>query len=134
MNRLIARLACWSLVLMLLALTGCTLTEKKWNQQVKAGKQFLEAKDYARAILSFQNAVQLKPQDGETYFQLAVAHMQAGDPTASIAHLRKALEIDPNHAEASLRLAEVMTSAGERSVVEEAEQRLKNLLSANPGN
>jgi tetratricopeptide (TPR) repeat protein len=125
---------CCAAGLAVLALTGCTSAEEKWAQQLAAGRQFSESKDYARAILSFRNAVQLKPDHPQAYYEMALANMKAGDAAASVSHLRKVLEIDPKHEGASLRLAEVMAGTDERSVVEDAEQRLKAILSASPAN
>ena len=43
---------------------------------LKRGKERMDAKDYPRAMLEFQNAIQAMPKDPEPYYQLALASLK----------------------------------------------------------
>lgn len=97
------------------------------------GKRLLE-KDPARAILQFRNALQATPGDPDVYYELGVAYLAAGDIRQGVAALRKALELNPKHAAAQLRLAELMTRTNDPEVLKDARQRLEALLQDSPKN
>jgi Tfp pilus assembly protein PilF len=98
------------------------------------GKKLLAKKDPARAILQFRNAAQVMPKDPEAYYQLGVANLAAGNLQQGVANLRKALELNPKHAEAQLRLAELMASTDDPEILKEARQRLETLVQESPQN
>src|SRR5690349_12104663 len=64
------------LILVLLSFCGCNQSpEAKSAKFLSRGKQLLEKKDPARAILEFQNALKATPKNAEVYFQLARAYL-----------------------------------------------------------
>jgi tetratricopeptide (TPR) repeat protein len=99
-----------------------------------AGKKLLEKKDPARAILQFRNAVQATPRNPEAYYQLGIASLAVGDVRQGVVALRKTLDLNPKHAGARLRLAELMTYATDPEVLKEARQRLEALVQDSPQN
>jgi tetratricopeptide (TPR) repeat protein len=119
-------------VVLAIALTGCKSAEERWAHHMAAGREQIAQKDYKRAVLSFQNAVKAKPHDADSYYELAMAQVGAGDGAAGVASLRKVLELDPKHTNATLRLAELMISTADRARLEKAEQQLRNLVAAKP--
>jgi cytochrome c-type biogenesis protein CcmH/NrfG len=96
-----------------------------------ASKQFLEKKDFSRAILAFKNAVQAMPNDAEPYYQLGVAALLAGDLRTGVVALRKAIDLNPKHANAQLKFAELMAH-GNDTVIREAESRIQELRRTAP--
>jgi len=89
------------IILGIMAFTGCARSpQEKAAGFMKSGKSHLEQKDYARAILQFQNAAQALPADAEPYYQLALANSATGDTRSMIANLRKATELNPKHSAA----------------------------------
>jgi len=126
----------WALIplaWMALAFTGCVRSpEAKSARFMDAGKKFLQKKDAARAILQFKGAAQVTPRNPEIYYQLGLAYLAAGDIGRGVANLRKALELNPKHAAAQLRLAQLMTHAPDAAVVKDAQQRLQSLLQNSP--
>ena len=127
----------WVAGLLALALVsaGCNRSpEARSAKYMAEGKRLLEKKDPARAILQFRNAAQATPKDPEVYYQLALATLAAGDFRTGVATLRKALDLDPKHAGARLKLAELMSYADDPGVLKDAQQRLQGLVEEAPEN
>src|SRR5690348_15087471 len=98
-------------VALLAALTGCAFSpQSREARAMKRGTEFLQKKDYSRAQLEFRTAVQVMPKDAEPYYMLAAAYMGSGSRVAAIAALRKAIELNPHHAGAQLKMAELMAA------------------------
>jgi tetratricopeptide (TPR) repeat protein len=129
----VAWLAC--LLALALACGACDRSpEARSAKFMAAGKRLLEKKDPARAILQFRNAVQATPTNPEAYYQLGLASLAAGDLRQGVIALRKTLELNPKHAGARLRLAELMTYASDPEVLKDARQRLESLIQDSPEN
>jgi tetratricopeptide (TPR) repeat protein len=97
-----------------------------------AGKRFLERKNPARAIVEFKNAAQIAPQSAEPEYQLGLAYLQTGNFRTGVAHLMKATELDPKHAGAQLKLAQLMATSRNKEVLEEAAKRAKQAFALSP--
>jgi len=91
-------------------------------------------KDYARAALQFQNAIQVMPRDAEAQYQLGLAELAAGQIMSAVNTLRKATELNPGHAGAQVKLAEIMALSGIKEVVREGQHRVQDVLRNSPGN
>ncbi len=132
-SRRVKRLAV--LVAVALMSVSCARSpEAKSAKFMAEGKKLLEKKDPARAILQFRNAAQATPIDPEVYYQLGLASFAAGDLTQGVAALRKALELNPKHVGAQLRLAELMTNINDPKYLKDAQDSLKALLQDVPQN
>ncbi len=118
----------------LLINTGCTRTpEERYARAIEKGKKLLAAKDYTRATVEFQNAVQAKPKNPEPLVLLGESYLsQLLLPTA-ISYFRKATELDPNYAPAQLRMADLMLRTHNDQLSKEAESRIQKVLTGNPG-
>lgn len=124
------RLGILTLILTLSAVmfSGCARSpEAKRDKHLAAGKQFLEKKNYNRAILEFQNAAQAMPNDAESHYELGLALARSGDIQHGYAYLKRAVELDPKHREAQVTLAQLMASARDTQVVLEGQSELKKL-------
>lgn len=122
-------------VLAALACSGCMRSpEAKSAKFIEEGKKLLAKNDPARAALEFRNAVQATPSNAEAYYLLGQAYLAAGDLRTGVASLRKALELNPKHNGAQLRLAGLMTGTGDSAVLTDAQQRLQGLLKDAPEN
>ena len=93
----------------------------------------MEKKDYSRAILEFSNARQAMPRDAEPYYQIALASLALLDVRTALEGLKKTLDLNPNHAGAQLKMAQLLASASDNKFVAEAETRLKELMTGSPG-
>src|ERR1022692_4615951 len=122
-----------ALLLVLLALAGCMRSpEAKSARYMEAGKKLLQKNDAPRAILQFRSAAQVTPRNPEIYYQLGIAYLAAGDLRNGVDCLRKTLELNPKHAAAQLRLAQLMASTSDPKWLKDAQQRLQALLQDTP--
>src|SRR5258708_16267194 len=125
-----------SLLVALLLMSACMRSpESRAAQFLANGKGLMDRKDYARATLQFKNAVRLLPKDAEAEYQLGLAYLADRRLTDGIAALTKATALDPKHAGAQVKIAELVAFSGDPSVVREGEKRAQGVLagtSANP--
>ena len=116
-------------------LQGCARSpEVKEARYLESGKRQLAKKDFQRAILQFQNAAKVMPKDAEPHYQMALGYLGVANFQAAVAHLRKATELNPKHAAAQVRLAEMMAMSGNKELAQEAQSRLEQVLQATPDN
>jgi tetratricopeptide (TPR) repeat protein len=131
-----AALAC-SLIGVCLLFSGCS-PEAKEARYLKSGKTMMERKDYSRAVIQFRNAIQAKPKDAEPYYQLAMAYLALRDPKLAYANLQKAVDLNPKHQQAQLKLAEILGASGiatrNKDRLEQAQQKLQSLLDGGESN
>jgi len=126
------RILGWGAILILTVFCGCARSpEARRDKYLAAGKALVQKKDYSRAILAFHNAAQAMPKDAEPYYQMGLAALHAGDVRTGALSLRKAVELNPKHSEAQLKLAELMAQ-GNEALVREAESRLLELRNVAP--
>jgi tetratricopeptide (TPR) repeat protein len=112
-----------------LILVGCAGSpQARRDRYLARGKQFLEKDDPARALLELKNAAGVSPNDAEVYYEMGVAYQKAEDLRSAVLSFQKALAIDPKHAAAQLRLAEMMAAANDRSIIQQARTRLEKIL------
>src|SRR5215469_575409 len=108
---------------------GCsTSPQARRDKCLSRGKQFMEKKDYTRALLEFRNAAKATPNDAEVYYQLGLAYWDAHDPRASYAAFRKALSLNPKRADAQLKVAQIQAATNDSELLRDAEKRLNHLL------
>ena len=111
-----------------LSVAGCKSPEAKSLKHLEIGKELLRKNDLKRAVIEFRSAAQATPKDPEVFYQLGVAYLASGDPQKGVAAIRKAIELNPKHSGARLRLAELMASTHNPDVLKDAQQRLRALL------
>ena len=129
------RLATLLVVWLALSFTGCMQSPQvKSAKAVEAGKKLLQKNDPSRAILQFRNAIQATPKNAEAFYQLSLGYWAVGDVRMAIGSLRKALELNPKHVEAQLRMAQIMSIASDPALVKDAQQRLAKMLEEAPDN
>ena len=97
------------------------------------GKRKLAARDYVRASLEFRNAVKIAPKDAEPLYQLALVHESKREFASEAGALIEATKLNPRHVAAQLKLAELMTTSKDASILDEAEQRVITVLRDEPG-
>src|ERR1019366_7337557 len=135
MKRLARRLLIAFLPMLILGLSSCTLSpEARRDRYLASGKKLVEKKDYRRAVLEFKNALKAKPRYAEIYYQLGLADIGANDVREAALCFQKAIELNPKHVGAQLGLAQLLASATNPKLLEEANKRLVSLLSDNPDN
>ncbi len=127
------RTALVSLLVGLFLLFGGCSREAREARYLASGKKMMETNDYPRAIIQFINAVKVMPNDAEAHFQLALAYFANRNYQAGNASLRKVLSLNPKHAGALLKLAELKAAAPAgkpefKHYLEESQKTVQDLL------
>lgn len=122
-----------ALLVSLTALTGCNRSPKAQEAKfLKRAASFVAAKDYARATLELKNASRVMPNDAEPYYRQGLLELQTKNPLQALAYFKKALDLDPNHPGAKLKMAELLALSSHKEDVQEAAQRLTDFLQQSP--
>jgi tetratricopeptide (TPR) repeat protein len=115
--------------------SGCnTSPQAKEANSLRRGKELRDKKDFTRALIEFKNAASAMPKDAEPQYQMGLTYLEAGSPASGVGALRKAIALNPKHQQAQLKLAELMTTSGNKDLLEQAASRLETILSATPDN
>jgi tetratricopeptide (TPR) repeat protein len=117
----------------LAGLTGCNRSpEAREAQFLKRAEALSAAKDYNRAALELKNASKAMPKDPEPNYRLGLLELSVNHPMEALMEFRKALQLNPNHAGAKLKMAELMSLSRKKEDVEEAARRLTEFVKASP--
>ena len=126
-------LMAWGVCLLVVLVSSCARSpEARSARYIEAGKKLLQNHDPSRAILELRNAVRTTPNNAEAFYQLGLAYFAAGDLRLGVATLRKALELNPKHGGAQLRMAQLMAMASDQEMVKDAQKRLEQMLQDAP--
>jgi tetratricopeptide (TPR) repeat protein len=93
------------------------------------GRRLYDKRDYARAIIELKNAVDIANGDPEPYYWLGMSYMSSGNIPLAIDSFRTAADLDPKHAGAQLRMAELLTLSDDPELLDDAKKRLQIVLS-----
>jgi tetratricopeptide (TPR) repeat protein len=123
------RLAWLAPLVLLWICSACSQSaaEKK-ARFMDAGRRLYEKKDYARAVLEWKNAEAVAKGDPEPDYWLGMAYFKVGNLPLAVESFRKASAIDPKHAAAQLRLAELLTLSNDPTLLNDAMTRLTSIL------
>ncbi len=122
-----------SLAVGILILSGCSQSPQvKEARYLEKGKKEFQKKNYAIALLHFKSAMQAQPRDAEPYYQLGLTYLASNDLNTAGSYFKKATELNPKHTGAQLKLAELMSTARSKELVEEAQKRSQDVLTLLP--
>ena len=106
--------------------------QQSYAGMMEGGRRYLDSKDYVKAIIQFKNAVRAEPRNAEGYYRLGLACVATGNMLEAVPALVKAAEIDPKHAGAQLKLAELLAGSSDKNLLEESRKRVQAILSVKP--
>ncbi len=92
------------------------------------GTALLVGKKSSEAELAFDRALELNPNSAVEETNDAAAHQQAGDIDGTIAHLERAVAIDPLHLSAVSQLINLYRQQGNTSKADELSERVAALM------
>ncbi len=118
----------------LLTSTGCRSRTEKEAAFLRNGKEYRNKRDFARALLQFKNAAAAMPRDAEPLYQMGMTYLSMRDVRDAAAYLRKATELNPNHADAQLNLSRLLADYGDKDLVSDAHARIQQFLKNQPDN
>jgi tetratricopeptide (TPR) repeat protein len=123
-----------AIVAAVVLLSGCSRSpQAKEARYLEKGKKAYQEKKYPVAVVYFKNAVQAQPRDAEPYYQLGLAYLALNDFNSAASCFRKTVELNPKHAGAQLKLAELMAASSSKEIVQEAQRRSLDVLKLLPG-
>jgi tetratricopeptide (TPR) repeat protein len=93
------------------------------------GNYYMERREYDRAILCYERAFQLLPDQAAPLVNASLAHNAVGHDDQAEDCLRRALKVDPTSVAANLNLALLL---GERGRLGEAEAAFRAVLKSEP--
>jgi len=94
------------------------------------GEIALQERNFNRAIASFRQALDLKPQDRSFYLTaLAKAYDQAGKLSEAMQQYDAALAFNPNNAQAAFGIASTYEKAGEQLKAKQAYKKVLEIWS-----
>ena len=118
-----------------IASIGCGFTPRASEAgYLASGQKYLEKHRYPEAILQFKNAAKLMPKDPEPHYQAGLAYLGQGDVREAVNRFQAALQLNPKHQGAQLRLAELMAATEDGGLVAKAAESLRDLLKTSPAN
>ena len=95
---------------MALVLTLGACSENKTAEQlIISGNDFVQVKDYSRAIIDFKNAVRIEPKNPSARFALASAYLTQGSFLNAEKELTRALELGAEFSNTAASLAKIKT-------------------------
>jgi Tfp pilus assembly protein PilF len=120
---------------MMVGVIGCNRSPQEREAVYLKRAEGLEAKkDYARAILELRNAIRVMPRDAEPYYRTALVELQMGQAGPAAKDLAKAIDLNPKHEGARLKLAEMMALSSNKVVVEDSAKRAREIIASSPNN
>ena len=123
-----------AVILLSIALIGCGWASRSEASFLKRGSDLLAAGDYSRALIEFKNAAKAGPRDAEPYYQIGLTYLYSGDYRSAIDSFRRCLDLNPGHAGARLKTAELMTTSAQPETLGKAAAQLRELLDLSPQN
>jgi tetratricopeptide (TPR) repeat protein len=79
---------------------------------VRAGQEYLKAREYDSAIRSYHKALELNPRNARAHLNLGAVLKVTGRIPEAEMHLARSIEIDPNNATAHANLGALLISQG----------------------
>ena len=93
-------------------LQGCAGPQERRTRALERGQQFLTQRNFAKARVEFNNALQIEPNDADSRYLAAVAAEKANDLRAAALGYQAALNVDGTHALALAAMARLYVFSG----------------------
>jgi tetratricopeptide (TPR) repeat protein len=120
-------------MLLTCVLVSCSVSPRDREAKfLRRGNELLSRNDVSRALLEFRNATRVMPGDAEPYYRIGLVGLKTGNMAGAFAAFTRALELNPKHIEAQLKLAGLMAGSADPDLIGQGEQRLKQIVMALP--
>jgi tetratricopeptide (TPR) repeat protein len=104
-------------------------TSRNSGAEQNLGQSIYEKGNVEEAIVHFQNALRIDPNQATVHSALGVALLEIGRADQSLAHLERAVKIDPNDADAHYNFGNTLLQLGR---AREAVAQYRRALEINP--
>lgn len=118
-------------LVLLSTLSACSSDspDKKFQELSDKAATFEKEEKFEEARISLLAATQIKPKDAQTYYRLGEAYVRLRQIPKALDSYRTAINLDPEHRDARLRIASMMLLGGEQEL---AESDIRKILEKNP--
>ena len=113
------------------ALCACGGAQARKAKHLEKGQTYLDAGNYEKARVEFQNALQISPVDPEARFENGVVDEKLGKNREAAQFYQGTIDVSPDHLGARSRLARLYLFAG---APDKAIDLIKSALEKNPDN
>ncbi|AEG02584.1 Tetratricopeptide TPR_2 repeat-containing protein [Methylomonas methanica MC09] len=121
------RIAKLSAICAVLLITGCQAEDAQYY--IAEGKSLYEKGDLESARVQFKNALQIDPKLAEVYYRLALVDEQKQDWRGMLANLTAVLELNSDHIDAKVKLAQLHLLGGQ---LDQASEYVQSVLTQSP--
>ncbi|MBI3394751.1 MAG: tetratricopeptide repeat protein, partial [Spirochaetia bacterium] len=100
---------------------------------MKSAQAYVERKDYAAAIIEFQNAIAATPKNAGLHYQLGAALLHTGATARAVASFKTASDLDPAHVDSRVKLADILSRNNDQKMLTIAESYAQAALALRAG-
>ncbi len=96
------------------------------------GREYLNAKEFPKAVINFKVAAQNMPTDAEPVYELGITYLAQGKRVDALKAFQKALRMNPKHEGAQYQLALFKVGSEKLETLDETRETLMEYLKAHP--
>ncbi len=115
------------LICLCFVLAACQNKEEKFEKLKQKAKEYSSLKKWEEAKISLLSASDLKPDDAQTYFDLAEIYMQQQKFSEAVESLKTCLNYDQKFKDARLQLSSIYLLAREYELAEDQAKKVLEL-------
>lgn len=119
---------------LILLLSACGGAEERKANYLEKGKNYLSEKNYDKARIEFKNVLQIDPKYAEGYFYIGQIEEHNKELAKAVGNYLKAIELDPAHLRAKIKLAKIYTLVSTDEFLDKANELLNQVLAVEQGN
>lgn len=120
----------WGLVCLLLVLwTGCASKEEKAARHLEKAEQYIQQKEFSKAVIELKNVVQLNPKSDTAYYELGEVHLKLQQAKEAFQAFSRAASINPDNTKAQLKVGQILLLGRQTA---EARKRAELILEKSP--
>ncbi len=135
MNQLISGLTKLTMAsVLVVTLAACGGAEERKVKYLEKGKAYLAEKNYDKAKIELKNVLQIDPKYPEAYYLMGQLEEANKELRRAIGNYKKALDLDPKHVDAKIKLSRIYVVAGTKEFLDEANKLLNQVEVESPGN
>ena len=120
-------------IVIISAISACSSSEEQQEKYLNRAQALYDEGNYTKAKLELSNVLQINPQNADAFYLKALINAQDGEMRSVPKNLQLAVEFDPNHVEARLRLGEILYDFGLK-VDESTMEQVTAVLELDPEN
>ncbi len=115
-------------------LFACGGADERKTVYLEKGKTYLEDRNYDKARIEFKNVLQIDPKFAEAFYYMGQLEERTKEIRKAVGNYKKAIQLDPLHNLAKIKLAKIYVIVGTPELTSEAETLLSEVKKQDPEN